>query len=151
LKHISSDSKNLLDVGCGKGYLLKKIKSVHPNLELHGFDIKNFGLSNDYHFTNGNIESLPFPDKSFDVVTCCHTLEHIINLPVAINELKRITRKQLFIVVPCQRYFYYTLDEHVNFFPHMEKLTSVIELEKFECKKVWGDWVYMGDLTLTKS
>lgn len=144
LRHISSDSKNAIDVGCGKGYLLEQIKKAHPKLDLHGFDIKNFGAAEHYTFTKGNIENLPFADKSFDVVTCSHTLEHIIDLPAAIKELKRIARKQLFVVVPCQRFFYYTLDEHVNFFPYEEKLTSVMGMEKFECHKLWGDWVFVG-------
>ena len=72
----------------------------------------------------GRIETLPFADKSFDVVTCSHTVEHLVNLERCISELVRVARKQIFIVTPKQRYFYYTLDEHVNFFPFKEKLTS---------------------------
>ena len=49
------------------------------------------------------------------MVTCHHTIEHIPNLAPAIAELKRISRKQVMIVTPRQRYYYYTLDEHVNF------------------------------------
>ena len=146
LNNISPHVKNLIDVGCGKGYLLQQIKTRHCQLDLHGFDIKNFGAPKDYSFKKGNIENLPYADKSFDVVTCCHTLEHIIDLPSAIKELKRITRKQLFVVVPCQRFYYYTLDEHVNFFPYKEKLTSILGIKKSECHKLWGDWVFHGHL-----
>jgi hypothetical protein len=56
----------------------------------------------------------------------------------------RIARKQIFIVTPCQRYYYYTLDEHVNFFTFKEELTSKIGLDDFTCEKMNGDWVYLG-------
>lgn len=59
---------------------------------------------------------MPFADKSFDVVTCSHVVEHLPKLEQCMEELVRIARKQVFIVTPCQRYYYFTLDEHVNFF-----------------------------------
>ena len=144
IQNIDKSAKNLIDIGCGKGYFLKQLKN--SGLELHGCDIVDKDNSKEYNYTKGNIEQLPFADKQFDIVACFHTLEHIINLEKAVSELKRITRKQLIIAVPCQRYFYYTLDEHVNFFPIKEKLTSVIKIKDHSCEKIWGDWVYMGHL-----
>jgi ubiquinone/menaquinone biosynthesis C-methylase UbiE len=143
--NIDPSAQTLVDIGCGNGYLLKQIKKDHPGLQLTGTDIKKIGDHEEFAFKKGNIEALPFADKSIDIVTCCHTLEHILNPSKAIEELKRITKKQLFIVVPRQRYFYYTLDEHVNFFPLKENLTSLIDIEKHRCEKVWGDWVYLGN------
>ena len=81
---------------------------------------------------------------SFDVVTCAHTLEHIVNLDRAVSELKRVARRQVIVVVPCQRWYFYTLDEHVNFFPYAESLTSVIGLKDYSCRKIRGDWLYVG-------
>ena len=74
-------------------------------------------------------------------------MEHILDFEKAVKELKRITRKKLIIVTPCQRYFFYTLDEHVNFYPFAEKLTSVFNIEKHSCHKINGDWVYIADLS----
>ena len=142
IENLDKSSKNLLDVGCGRGYFLSQLQS--SNFELFGCDIVDKGNSANYQYVKGNIENLPFSDKTFDIVTCFHTLEHIIDLEKAVSELKRITKKQLIIAVPCQRYFYYTLDEHVNFFPFKEKLTSVINIKNHHCKKIWGDWVYVG-------
>jgi SAM-dependent methyltransferase len=144
LENIPSDTKNVLDVGCGNGYLLNRINKTFPAADLTGVDIKRPSGDLPFKFINANIDSLPFPDKSFDVVTCCHTIEHIINPRRAVEELKRITGKMLIIAVPCQRYFFHTLDEHVNFFPYREALTSLINIEKFTCKKIHGDWVYIG-------
>lgn len=145
LNHIDPSAQTLVDVGCGNGFLLQQIRQRHPNLQLTGFDIKNTDPNADvYSYVKGNIEKMPFPDKSFDVVTCSHTVEHLIKLEQCISELVRIARKQIFIVTPCQRYYYYTLDEHVNFFPFKEKLTSVIPVKDHVCEKLKGDWVYLG-------
>jgi SAM-dependent methyltransferase len=141
---IPSDAKTAIDVGCGNGYLLKQVKKNHPHLHLTGVDIKDTDQGVDYTYVKANIDKLPFEDKAFDVVFCCHTLEHIINPEKAVAELKRITKKMLIIAVPCQRYFFYTLDEHVNFFPIEESLTTLIGMEHYNCKKIHGDWAYLG-------
>jgi ubiquinone/menaquinone biosynthesis C-methylase UbiE len=145
LRHIEPSARTLIDVGSGTGFLLQQIRTTHPDIRLIGFDIKDGDANRDaYTYVKGHIERLPFADRSFDVVTCCHTVEHLVNLDQCIAELVRIARKQIFIVTPKQRYFYYTLDEHVNFFPFKEALTSIIPLEHYTCEKVRGDWVYLG-------
>jgi ubiquinone/menaquinone biosynthesis C-methylase UbiE len=146
LQSIPSDTKNLIDVGCGNGFLLKQVRKKHPSVELTGADIKKISDASEYNFVYSRIEKIPFENKSFDVVSCCHTIEHILNPSYAIEELKRITKGLLIIVVPCQRYYFYTLDEHVNFYPTKETLTSLIGLKNYTCKKVDGDWVYIGQI-----
>lgn len=145
IDHASKDANTLLDVGCGRGYFLNVLSQRTP-YKLTGVDMaENLpGLKADY--VRGYIEQLPFPDKSFDIVTCTHTIEHIINLKQAIDELKRVARKQVIIVTPCQRYYFYTLDLHVNFFPTKEMLNREIGLTDFECVNVQGDWVYIGNV-----
>ena len=142
LKSIDKSAKTLLDVGCGKGYFLERAK--HLNLELTGCDIVDKLQFSDAKLVQGFVEKLPFDNNTFDVVTCSHTLEHIIKESVAVEELLRVAKRQLIVVVPCQRYFYYTLDEHVNFYLFEEKLFSLFNLKNYTCKKVNGDWVYIG-------
>lgn len=145
LQNIDPSARTLIDVGCGNGFLLGQVHAHRPGIRLTGLDIKDTNANpTTYSYVKANIERLPFADKSFDVVTCSHTVEHLIHLEQCVSELVRIARKQLFIVTPCQRYYYYTLDEHVNFFPFKEKLTSIIPLKTARCDKVKGDWVYQG-------
>jgi SAM-dependent methyltransferase len=141
---IDPAAKTLLDVGCGNGYFLNHLTG--KGLSLFGCDIVDKVKSKNFRYVQTGVEHLPFADKSFDVVTCAHTLEHIVNLDRAVSELKRVARKQLIVVVPCQRWYFYTLDEHVNFFPYAESLTSVIGLKDFSCRKIRGDWFYVGRL-----
>jgi ubiquinone/menaquinone biosynthesis C-methylase UbiE len=115
-------------------------------IDTWGSDIDPIKQIQHSRYVSGNIECLPFTDKEFDVVTCHHTLEHIINIDKAISELKRIAKKRIIIVIPCQRYYYYTLDEHLHFFPHKELLIQKMGMGKFICKKIFGDWVYIGNI-----
>lgn len=146
LDNIDPSARTVIDVGCGKGYLLSKIKERHPGLELSGLDVLEPGVHTDYRYIQGHVENMPFEDNAFDVVVSSHTIEHLLRLPESVRELKRIARKQLIIATPCQRYFYYTLDEHVNFFPFKSALTSVMDIPDHECLKLRGDWVYVGHL-----
>ena len=36
----------ILDVGCGKGFLLYEIKKILPNIKIVGIDISNYGIKN---------------------------------------------------------------------------------------------------------
>ena len=65
IKNMDSNATTLLDVGCGRGYFLRKVKE-QKNYELTGCEIHN-GLGDlEVNFVHGFIEKLPFPDKSFD-------------------------------------------------------------------------------------
>jgi SAM-dependent methyltransferase len=139
------DGQTVLDAGCGKGYLLSRIKHACPNSCLDGLDLENHLDYSGIAFTHGTLTSLPFADNAFDIVICTHTIEHIIPLEKAIAELIRVTRKKLIVVTPCQRYYYYTLDGHVNFFYKKEELIRHFPFKTFDCKKLDGDWVYTGE------
>jgi SAM-dependent methyltransferase len=150
LSHVHPEARTMIDIGCGNGFFLKEVQKL-GKYELHGCDVmesKSLGAGISYH--QGNIESLPFADKSFDVVTCHHTIEHIPNPYRAVAELKRVARKQVMVVTPCQRYYYYTLDEHVNFFPVQGMLEHLMNTgvppAQHECLNLKGDWMYIGQV-----
>lgn len=44
------------------------------------------------HFATTDIQSLPFPDNTFDLVVCCETLEHTLDLNQSLRELLRVAR-----------------------------------------------------------
>jgi SAM-dependent methyltransferase len=145
LENLKTERGRLTDIGCGNGYLLEKIREVNPNLELCGVDVQQDKNFTDIAFKNGNIAKLDFADNQFDIVTCTHTIEHIINVEDAFSELIRITKRKLIIVVPCQRYFYYTLDGHIQFFYKEAELLRYLPFKNFTLNKLDGDWIYIGE------
>jgi SAM-dependent methyltransferase len=144
LEQLDPEAKTLLDVGCGRGYFLSRVDAL-GRYETHGCDLlDDVPIQGQYH--RGSVESLPFADRQFDIVTCHHTLEHIRYLDRAIAELKRVARRQVIIVVPCQRYYYYTLDLHINFFPIESMLINAMKMPQHTCKLLKGDWVFVGQV-----
>ena len=94
---LKSGSK-VLDVGCGKSFLLYEMQLIEPGIELYGFDISQYGLDNSPPDLNANVfihraqDKFPFQDKFFDLVISLGTLHnlHIYELEVALSEIQRV-------------------------------------------------------------
>lgn len=87
----------ILDVGCGPGYLLKVLP---PNCDYYGIDIaadiiqsnqKRFPTQN---FTCVNVieAKLPYDDKKFDVIIMAAFLEHVRNPKPMFKEMFRVLK-----------------------------------------------------------
>jgi SAM-dependent methyltransferase len=75
----------VLDVGCGD----RPYDSLFAGAsELVGFDRPG----NPHADAHGDVDALPFPDASFDVVLCLQVLEHVADPAAAVRELRRVTR-----------------------------------------------------------
>ena len=146
LKTISGNT--VLEVGCGRGYLANLMSENH---DVTGCDIIiSKELKNKFpkiKFVQGNIQMLPFKDNSFDTVVSTHTLEHVQNLPGAVEELRRIAKKELIIVVPRQRPYKYTFSLHTQFFPYEWSLTNAFGYKEGVTIKKLGDWFYYEHIT----
>jgi protein-L-isoaspartate(D-aspartate) O-methyltransferase len=89
----------ILDVGCGKAFLLYEFTQVVPGLSVAGIDISGYALAEakeevKSHLTEGNAIDLPYPDNSFDFVYSITTLHnlHINDLDRALKEIDRVSR-----------------------------------------------------------
>lgn len=139
---------SILDVGCGRGYLAQQMVQASPGVQVTGLDIfiaPDCLPQENLRFVTGSIEALPFSDRSFDTVVCTHTLEHIPDIEKAVSELRRVTRKRLLIVVPCQREYRYTFDLHVHFFPYEFSLQQIMKNPKAHISRIGGDFLYCED------
>lgn len=143
LASLDHRARTLLDVGAGKGHWCAL--AAGKGLDVTACDITNTLRHPDIHCIQGSVLELPIATDAFDIVTCTHTLEHIIPLRKAVSELIRVARLQLIIVVPCQREYILTLDGHVNFFLFKEKLLHALGLPGAACRKRHGDWVVVVD------
>ena len=141
IEQLGEDKKvSIADVGCGTGYVIKQIQDKGYD-NICGIDLVPHSEFDTVEIKEGNIEALPFPDKAFDIVICSHTLEHVLDLPKAISELKRVTKTKLIITVPQQRYYRYSFDLHIHFFPQVSYLLKYINVDaaNVQYKNINGD------------
>lgn len=144
LELMAGRQEKVADIGCGRGYLLERLKAANPDLQLYGVDTKNRLMSQSIQFVHGMLPTLPFEDGAFDTVISTHTVEHIVQVERAFSELVRITKNRLIIVTPRQRYHYYTFDGHVNFFFSRSDLLRHLQLPVYSLKELDSDWLYVG-------
>jgi SAM-dependent methyltransferase len=100
----------VLDVGCGKGFLLYELTQIVPGIEVAGIDISAYGIENARDEVRsslkvGDAATLPFEDKSFDLVLTLGTLHNfpIENLWSAVREIERVGRGGKYIMVESYR------------------------------------------------
>jgi 2-polyprenyl-3-methyl-5-hydroxy-6-metoxy-1,4-benzoquinol methylase len=92
----------LLDVGCGSGTLLSLLKD-------QGFRVRGVDFSaeastiakheNGVDVEVGSLEEVDFPDRSFDVVTLFHVMEHVTNPRQVLREVSRILRPEGVVIL----------------------------------------------------
>lgn len=147
LAAIDREAASLLDVGCGRGHFLRTLQKdeTFAAIRLTGCDLVDRVALGRASYVVGDTESLPFSDGAFDVVTCFHTLEHVLRPEEAIAELRRICRRQLIVVVPRQKYFFYTMDLHLNFFPEPAAFAAALGVAEDAIRQFGDDLVYVED------
>jgi len=95
-------NKSILDFGCGKGSLLKKIKTEGIAKSLYALepDQKCQKVLKDDFTVFSDVNEIP--DKNFDVITMFHVLEHIEDPVSALNTLydKLVEKGKLIIEIP---------------------------------------------------
>ena len=101
LSLIPEDCSSILDVGCGDGRITNRLLSQYR--QVVGLESSREALR--YVRAQkilGSVDSLPFPDGSFDLVLCCEVLEHLPFkvYPRAIEEIERVAAKYIVVTVP---------------------------------------------------
>jgi protein-L-isoaspartate(D-aspartate) O-methyltransferase len=100
----------ILDIGCGKGFLLYDFTKVVPGIEVTGIDISEYAIRNckeeiRERLCVGNATDLPFPDHSFDFVFSLNTFHnlHCYDLEKALREMQRVGREHKYICIESYR------------------------------------------------
>lgn len=107
----------ILDIGCGKGFLLHDFTQALPQAEIKGLEIASYAIENAMpevkpFLTEGSAVSLPYADKSFDLVVSINTLHNLrlYDLDRALREIERVGNGHKYIVMDSYR----TEQEKVN-------------------------------------
>ncbi len=136
----------ILDVGCGKGFMLHDFTLVVPGVEVYGIDISTYAITNAKDEVRdrlqvGSATSLPWPDKHFDLVYSLNTLHnlHCYDLDKSLREIERVGRKNKYICVESYR----NETEKANL------LYWQVTCEAFNTPEEWDWWFrqtgYTGD------
>jgi len=106
---LKPDAK-ILDVGCGKAYLLHELKQLLPGAEVIGFDISRHGIADAPEPIRPHLmryraqDRYPWGDKKFDLVIslgCLHNLR-VFELQTALSEIERVG-KQKYVMLESYR------------------------------------------------
>lgn len=138
--------QRVLDVGCGKGFLLYDLTQAVPGLEVRGLDISQYALDHAKEEVRpfldaGHANALPYPDASFDLVLSINTLHNLYcyDLDKALREIQRVGRQHRYLCVESYR----TEEEKVNL------LYWQLTCEGFYTPTEWEWWFrtcgYTGD------
>ncbi len=101
-KYKLKNTSSILDVGCGKGFLLFEIKKLLPKIKVKGIDISNYGIKNSkkeiskYLSRKDIREKFIYKKKKFDLVISINTLHNleINHLANVLKEIQRVGKKQ---------------------------------------------------------
>lgn len=141
-----ADDASVLDVGCGKGFMLHDFKELMPNFTIAGIDISEYALEHAIETVSpylrvGNAKELPYEDNSFDLVISITTIH---NLPLeeckqSLHEIQRVTRKNAFITLDAWR------NEKERERMEMWNLTALTYMHVDDWKKLFIESGYTGD------
>ena len=96
----------VLDIGCGKGFLLYDMLKLQPEIEVYGIDISQYAINNckteiKDNLTLGSASKLPYENNFFDLVISINTLHNLFTyeLELALQEIERVGKINKYICV----------------------------------------------------
>ncbi len=123
--YIEEPVSSLLDVGCNIGSWLQDCAGRYPGARLAGVEINEPSLEKaraslpTAELHHAGAESLPFPDRTFQYVTCMEVLEHIPPdlRAAAFREMRRVLRPggRLVLTVPHAGWFAWMDSNNMRF------------------------------------
>ena len=141
-----TEKSKILDIGCGKGFLLYEIKKILPKIEVYGIDISQYAIANAkaeiaYGLTVADARHhLKFSSEEFDLAISLGVFHNfkLDELEIAINEISRVS-KMNFIMVESYR----NISELFNL--QCWALTANTFLEPDEWQWLFKRFGYHGD------
>jgi SAM-dependent methyltransferase len=90
---LPSDLGLVLDIGCGHGRYVKRLRENHPKATVVGID-QGAGMLAEVPppAMVADIQAVPYPDDSADAVLAMHMLYHVPDIAKAVNECRRVLK-----------------------------------------------------------
>jgi 2-polyprenyl-3-methyl-5-hydroxy-6-metoxy-1,4-benzoquinol methylase len=136
----------ILDVGAAKGFLLYDFLQVLPGATVRGIDVSDYARANAHGGTGeyidiGSAESLPYPDKSFDLVISINSIHNLPpdRLRTALREIERVSKGSSYITVDAWR----SEEEHQRLLDWILTAESYFHVDDWV--KLFAEVGYTGD------
>ena len=116
---------DLLEVGCASGQTLKAVKPFCGRcvgVDVSKYSIEKAKTLNVKVLWADAEKRLPFQDKEWETVLIGHTLEHMRNPERAVEEIKRVCRDRVIVLIPLQdeSQRWKKTNMHIQFWPTIE-------------------------------
>lgn len=140
--------KSVLDAGCRCGFGLSAFVDMLPSdVRIVGMDIMPDAVERATQISEavqGDILNMPFIVNEFDWVFCSHTLEHLEDIPRAVDQLCAVSKCGMCIVVPLES------DSKFNEYLKRKSPDGDVGMHKFHTMDpmVWFDYFRGKDLVL---
>lgn len=141
-----AEDASVLDVGCGKGFMLHDFKELMPRLTVAGLDISSYAIDHAIDTVRpflrvGNAKELPYGDGSFDLVISINTVHNLrlAECEQALREIQRVSRRLAFVTVDAWR----TQEERQRLMKW--NLTALTHMHVDEWKELFTRVGYAGD------
>jgi SAM-dependent methyltransferase len=97
LEDVLTPEACVLDVGCGNGIFLERIRRHLPNAQLSGIDYSQYQVEHSahpsLHLKQADLtKGIPFGDAVFDVVYAAEIIEHLLDPDLLLSEIHRVLR-----------------------------------------------------------
>ena len=137
------ENNSILDVGCGKGFMLYDFRNIIPEINVRGIDISEYAIENSLPeikdcLSVANAINLPFENNSFDFVISINTIHNleIDDCAKALKEISRVSRVGSFITVDAYR------NEEEKELMYAWNLTAKTIMSVNDWKNFLKKWIY---------
>ena len=100
------DGSKILDIGCGKGFMIYDFLQHNNKYIVKGIDISDYAVENSMPEVKDNVEvgnskELQFEDNFFDLVISINTIHNLEkeDCATSLREIERVSKKDKFIIV----------------------------------------------------
>jgi SAM-dependent methyltransferase len=135
----------ILDIGCGKGFLLFEIMQVVPGIEVRGLDVSTYAIEHahpdvKFYLDYGSAANLPYDIQEFDLVISINTFHNLHNrdLESALREMERVGKNK-----------YLCVESYRNETEKANLIYWQVTCEQFNTPDDWSWWFkhtsYSGD------
>lgn len=148
LNYMPEEIHTVLDVGMGKGQISEYLTDKGYNVTGTGLEVESYGIdvvaweAKGIKVVSCPVEHMPFADCTFDAVVASHILEHCHNYGNALKEIRRVLKKDGFLLLFVPPYATMVLAGHVSTGWNLGQLVYVLLLNGFNVKQ--GQFIHYG-------